>query len=157
MNAVELLSELSKLGVRAICPEAGKVKLVAITGNVPPEAVAMAKAGKPGLIEHFAQTSIRCPWCGSVNLIDEPAGIRCDDCNDLAFVEVGGSIIRTDIVDTDIIEVDPADVPACDRCGNPCDVQSLDDAWHCSACDPLTDQRKRRTKRLLQHVAAIRR
>ncbi len=157
MNVVELLSELSMMGVRAISPEPGRVKLVAITGEVPAEAVAMATAGKPELIEHFARTSIRCPWCSGTNLIDDPSGIACNDCHDLAFVEIGGSIVRMDFVDKDFVEVDPNDVPLCDRCGKSCDVQTTDDAWHCAACDPQADQRKQRTKKLLQDIATIRR
>jgi len=53
-------------------------------------------------------------------------------------------------------EVDPADVPTCTSCGRLCDVQSLDDAWHCTPCDPLAEARRRRTERLLRSVAAIR-
>lgn len=157
MSVVELLRELSMLGVRAFCPEPGCVRLVATTGDVPAEAVALAKAGKPELVEHFAATSIRCPWCRGTNLIDDPAGIGCVDCNDLAFIEVSGSIIRADFVEPDFIEVVARDVPTCDRCGKLCDVQTIDHAWHCAACDPVADQRRRRTEKLLQHIAAIRR
>ncbi|TWT69452.1 hypothetical protein [Crateriforma conspicua] len=53
-------------------------------------------------------------------------------------------------------EVDPADVPVCDSCGRLCDVQRLDDAWHCSRCDPKADERRRRTEGLLRSSAAIR-
>ncbi len=53
-------------------------------------------------------------------------------------------------------EVDPADVPVCESCGRLCNVQTLDDAWHCSPCDPKADERRRRTERLLRASAAIR-
>lgn len=47
-------------------------------------------------------------------------------------------------------EVDPADVPVCPLCGRYGDVQTLDDSWHCTPCDPLADGRKRRTERFLR-------
>jgi len=53
-------------------------------------------------------------------------------------------------------EVDPADVPTCTSCGRLCDVQTLDDAWHCTPCDPLAEDRRRRTEKLLRTAAAIR-
>lgn len=53
-------------------------------------------------------------------------------------------------------EVDPADVPTCTSCGQWCDVQTLDDTWHCTPCDPLAEARRHRTERLLRRVAAIR-
>ncbi|QDV44980.1 hypothetical protein Enr13x_48530 [Stieleria neptunia] len=53
-------------------------------------------------------------------------------------------------------EVDPAGVPTCKSCGGLCDVQTLDDRWHCSHCDPLAEHRRRRTERLLRSAAAIR-
>ena len=52
--------------------------------------------------------------------------------------------------------VDPADVPICKSCGRFCDAQTLDDAWHCSPCDPLADERKRRTERLIRQAESIR-
>ncbi|MCP4886803.1 MAG: hypothetical protein GY904_09340 [Planctomycetaceae bacterium] len=53
-------------------------------------------------------------------------------------------------------EVDPAAVPVCESCGRLCDVQTLDNRWHCSPCDPKADERRRRTERLLRASAAIR-
>ncbi len=53
-------------------------------------------------------------------------------------------------------EVDPADVPTCTSCGRLCDVQTLDDAWHCTQGDPLAEARQQRTQRLLRRAAAIR-
>lgn len=53
-------------------------------------------------------------------------------------------------------EVDPDDVPVCKSCGRLCDVQTLDDRWHCSPCDPNAGERRRRTERLLRSAAAIR-
>lgn len=53
-------------------------------------------------------------------------------------------------------EVDFDDVPVC-SCGRYCDVQTLDDAWHCSHCDPNGEERRRRTRRLLATAKRIRR
>lgn len=53
-------------------------------------------------------------------------------------------------------EVDFDDVPVC-SCGRYCDVQTLDDAWHCSECDPSAEERRKRTQRLLANAKRIRR
>ncbi|KAA1258619.1 hypothetical protein LF1_11410 [Rubripirellula obstinata] len=53
-------------------------------------------------------------------------------------------------------EVDFDDVPVC-SCGRYCDVQTLDDAWHCSECDPDAEERRKRTQRLLAAANRIRR
>lgn len=53
-------------------------------------------------------------------------------------------------------EVEPDEVPVCSACGRFCDVQTCDDAWHCSICDPLAGERRQRTERLLQLAALIR-
>ncbi|WDQ19015.1 hypothetical protein [Rhodopirellula sp. P2] len=53
-------------------------------------------------------------------------------------------------------EVDPANVPTCLSCGQLCDVQTLDDVWHCTSCDPLAEARRQGTEDLLRSAAAIR-
>jgi hypothetical protein len=53
-------------------------------------------------------------------------------------------------------EVDFDDVPVC-SCGRYCDVQTLDDAWHCSECDPNAEERRKRTQRLFAAAERIRR
>ncbi|MEM9367536.1 MAG: hypothetical protein AAGD07_16210 [Planctomycetota bacterium] len=52
-------------------------------------------------------------------------------------------------------EVDFDEVPVC-SCGRYCDVQTLDDAWHCSQCDPNAEERRKRTQRLLASVKRLR-
>ena len=52
-------------------------------------------------------------------------------------------------------EVDFDDVPVC-SCGRYCDVQTLDDKWHCSHCDPGADERRKRSQRLLATANRIR-
>ncbi|MEM9368998.1 MAG: hypothetical protein AAGD07_23660 [Planctomycetota bacterium] len=49
----------------------------------------------------------------------------------------------------DLEEIDFDDVPLC-SCGRYCDSQTLDDAWHCSRCDPNADRRRKQTLRLLK-------
>ena len=53
-------------------------------------------------------------------------------------------------------EVDLDDVPVC-SCGRYCDVQTLDDRWHCSHCHPTeAEQRRKQTQRLLAAANRIR-
>ncbi|TWT69717.1 hypothetical protein [Crateriforma conspicua] len=53
-------------------------------------------------------------------------------------------------------EVDLDDVPVC-SCGRYCDVQTLDDAWHCSHCNPEeAEHRRKQTQRLLAAAKRIR-
>jgi hypothetical protein len=52
-------------------------------------------------------------------------------------------------------EVDFDDVPVC-SCGRLCDTQTIDDAWLCSHCDPDSEERRKRTERLLATAKRIR-
>ena len=47
----------------------------------------------------------------------------------------------------DFIEMSPEDIPTCSRCNDLCDVQTLDDRWHCSSCDPDEAKQRRETTR----------
>ena len=98
-----VICELSAMGVWAICPGPGRIKLVCDTGMAPSEAVELAKSHKSALIDVL--------WPS----IDEGLGSI-----DFAALD----------------ELDSADVPMCDRCTRFCDVQSLDNSWNCSHCDP---------------------
>jgi len=53
-------------------------------------------------------------------------------------------------------EVDPGAVPSCESCGRIRDVQTLDDQWRCSSCDPDSGERQRRTERLIRLAESIR-
>ena len=53
-------------------------------------------------------------------------------------------------------ELDAEEVPACPDCNRLCNVQTLDDAWHCSPCAPKADERRRRIEILLRASDAIR-
>lgn len=55
----------------------------------------------------------------------------------------------------DLEEVDFDEVPVC-SCGRYCDSQTLDDAWHCSHCDPDAEERRKRTQRWLRQTNRIR-
>jgi hypothetical protein len=99
--------------------------------------------------------------------LDAPAGVLTD-ADVAALRESKSDIIRllrlaeglpidddaARLLATD--EVDPADVPPCTSCGRLCDSQTLDDAWHCTRCDPLAEAQRQRTERLLRASAAIR-
>lgn len=80
-------------------------------------------------------TSVVCPWCKSANLLDDSAGIRCDDCKRLAWNDVGGSLVRCDI-ENDIEFNDPADIDRCGLCGQLCDTMTATGSWECSPCNP---------------------
>ena len=79
---------------------------------------------------------------------EEPATSDDDDC---WIIDAEGAAML-DQLD----EVSFDDVPVC-SCGRYCDVQTLDDAWHCSHCDPNAEERRNRTQRLLAAADRIRR
>lgn len=39
---------------------------------------------------------VECPWCRGRRLIDDPYGLRCWDCDRMAWVYVPGAIVRLD-------------------------------------------------------------
>lgn len=54
-------------------------------------------------------------------------------------------------------EVDATELSTCPTCCQLCDVQTLDDSWHCSTCSPVdADARRQRTQRLLRAAHEIR-
>ncbi len=53
MNATEIVAELSSMGVSVVCPSRGRIRLTVEVGDVPPEAVALARDHKPALIDHL--------------------------------------------------------------------------------------------------------
>jgi tRNA(Ile2) C34 agmatinyltransferase TiaS len=93
-------------------------------------------------------TTIRCPWCGGIDLSDDGRGLRCCHCDRLAWVAtVEGGLARRDVADSVIELVDPDLVPVCPTCGAWCDVMTLAGSWRCSQCDPEAKDRRLRTKR----------
>lgn len=53
MTAAAVVAELSAMGVSVVCSEPGKIRLTVDAGDVPAEAVAIARQHKPALIEHL--------------------------------------------------------------------------------------------------------
>jgi len=91
-------------------------------------------------------TSIRCPFCDGIDLVDDPGGLRCSSCRALAWVATAeGGLARHDVAG--IVVIDPDLVPICPSCRRWCDVMTLAESWRCSSCDPETDDRRRRTLR----------
>jgi hypothetical protein len=74
-----------------------------------------------------------------------------DDASDYWIIDAEASALLDELE-----EVDFDDVPVC-SCGRYCDVQTLDDAWHCSYCDPNAEERRKQTNRLLVAAKRIRR
>jgi len=98
---------------------------------------------------------IRCPWCPSAGLSDDPGGLRCSSCGRLAWrATAEGGLVRADHAAG--VAIDPAAVPACPSCGRWCDVLTLAEAWRCSGCDPEAPERRRRTLRVIGLVSRSR-
>ncbi|MDE0865952.1 MAG: hypothetical protein OSA98_19360 [Rubripirellula sp.] len=74
MTAGDIISELSTLGVTVVCLEPGRVRLTVESGDVPPEAVALARDNKPVLLAHFRPSCT--PHNNPNNYIDTPATNR---------------------------------------------------------------------------------
>ena len=102
--------------------------------------------------------STLCQFCGSANLIDsdDPPGIRCDGCGRLAWIDDGQSLIKVGWHDPYLASMAPDDLPTCDRCGDLCDTQTLDDRWHCSHCFPAESAiRRARSRQLMSRSAEM--
>ena len=79
---------------------------------------------------------------------EEPAASDDGDC---WIIDADASAMLNNLE-----EVDFDDVPVC-SCGHYYDVQTLENAWHCSHCDPAAEERRKRTSRLLSQAERIRR
>lgn len=65
------------------------------------------RSSKPDIIEHLRSDTeadddqvggVLCPRCRGRNLVDDPDGIRCHDCDELAFIDDGTALVRVDHV-----------------------------------------------------------
>jgi hypothetical protein len=74
MTAAEVIAELSMMGVSVICPSPGRIRLAAKVGDVPREAVTIARAHKPSLIDYLTPDCR--PHNNPANYIDSPARNR---------------------------------------------------------------------------------
>jgi ribosomal protein S27AE len=100
-------------------------------------------------------SSIKCPICGSIDLADDPGGLRCGSCHSLSWVATDeGGLARRDVAEIEL--VDPDLVPICPSCRRWCDVMTMAEVWCCSKCDPEADDRRRRTFRVLSLVSRSR-
>lgn len=75
MTAAAIVSDLSAMGVRVVCPEPGRIKLVASTGEVPTEAVTLARPHKAALLELLKPLACS-PHNNPANYVDATAGGR---------------------------------------------------------------------------------
>ncbi len=53
MTAAEAIDALSKMGVSVVCPSPGRIRLTVPLGDVPSEAVALAREYKTELIDRL--------------------------------------------------------------------------------------------------------
>ena len=74
MTAAETIDALSKMGVSVVCPSPGRIRLTVPVGDVPSEAVALARDHKPELIDLLTQSCQ--PHNKPENYIDAPAPNR---------------------------------------------------------------------------------
>jgi len=56
MTAAETIAELTNMGVSVVCPSPGRIRLTVQVGDVPPEAVVLARDHKPELIDLLSQS-----------------------------------------------------------------------------------------------------
>lgn len=104
------------------------------------------------LLSAECSVGIVCPWCRGKVLLDDADGVRCSDCDRLAWLNTaGGGLVRADQAEHDFEGVDPREVMVCPTCRDLCDVQRLDGEWRCSRCDPGAAARRSRTAK---HLAA---
>jgi hypothetical protein len=74
MTAAEAIDALSKMGVSVVCPSPGRIRLTVPVGDVPSEAVALARDHKAELIDLLTQSCQ--PHNKPENYIDAPAPNR---------------------------------------------------------------------------------
>ncbi len=74
MTAADVVAELSMMGVSVVCPLPGRIRLTVEVGDVPTEAVALARDHKPALIDYL-RPDCR-PHNNPANYIDTPAPNR---------------------------------------------------------------------------------
>jgi ribosomal protein S27AE len=125
-------------------------------GDVLAELVAALDRAEPADDpDPIVTSSIKCPFCESIDLADDPGGLWCGSCHSLSWVATDeGGLARRDVAEIEL--VDPDLVPICPSCRRWCDVMTLAESWRCSKCDPEADDRRRRTFRVLSLVSRSR-
>ena len=127
--------------------------------SIPPERVPgvpqrSQTRGIPRLLHSFGDAPEPAPEPEPVSPPEEEEEERFDDPDD-----DGPWIIdaQADAELDDSIEVDFDEASVC-SCGRYCDVQTLDDRWDCSHCNPKeAEHRRKQTQRLLAAAERIRR
>ena len=77
-----------------------------------------------------------------MNLVDDPAGLRCGDCGHLVWIDTGDGLVSVIWHDHDQGGLAPDDLPQCGSCERFCDTKTVDGAWHCSRCDTISANRE---------------
>jgi hypothetical protein len=74
MTAADVVAELSSMGVAVVCTGTNKLRLTVDVGEVPTEAVVIARSHKLELVEYLQAKCI--PHNNPGNYIEEPAASR---------------------------------------------------------------------------------
>lgn len=159
LSAISLLASLQAAGV-VLSVKSNQLVFDGPANVVTDELLGRMRSERDGLLRLVAQgdvndsldrpTAIRCPWCDGIDLIDDHGGLRCHDCDRLAWANTAeGGLARCEFADSVIELVDPDSVHTCPACGRWCDVLTLADSWRCSRCDPEANERRLRTLRVL--------
>jgi ribosomal protein L37AE/L43A len=167
-----LLAELQSAGV-VLSIKGDQLAFDAPAGVITDELIGRMRADRAGLVEALrvpvdhggsdhddnlakavadasaiVTSSIKCPFCESSDLADDPAGLRCGSCHSLAWIVTAeGGLALRDVAEIEL--VDPDLVPVCPSCRRWCDVMTMAGVWRCSRCDPEADDRRRRTLRVI--------
>ena len=105
--------------------------------------------GIPRLLHSFGDAPEQAPEPEPVSPPEERFDEPSDDGPWIIAAEAAAELDALEEVDFD-------DVPVC-SCGRYCDVQTLDDRWHCSHCNPKdAEQRRKQTQRLLAAAERVR-
>mgnify|MGYP001009340854 CR=1 FL=1 len=169
MGADGLFAELGSAGV-VMWIEGDRLAFDAPAGVITDDLLGRMRAERDGLLWIVADrdrgdvdtkldrpTTIRCPRCDGINLVDDSGGLRCCHCDRLAWVATSdGGLARCDVAESVIELVDPDSVPICPACERWCDVITLAESWHCSRCSRDADDRRRRTLRALSLISRSR-
>jgi hypothetical protein len=83
-------------------------------------------------------TTIRCPWCAAISLLESSSGLWCGVCDRLAWqpTQTGG-LVRCDVADLEVRECPPT-CPTCNQIAFWWDVTG---GQHCEHCTPRRERR----------------
>ena len=113
MTATQLMTDLARLGIHI---EAHGDRLrYSPRSAVTPGLADRMKANKPELLAMLRTNTqgaepwtVRCPWCTGTALMDTDAGLKCEDCGKMAWIDLFDSgTVRADHSDDDLVVIDP--------------------------------------------------